>query len=235
MLNAECHMLLPVKICGITRYEDARLALDCGAWAIGFVFHPSSPRAITRERAAEIVRRLPAGPLAIGVFVDLPVDDVNAIVAEVGLRGVQLHGAEPPELAARVRAEIVVKAFRVGEGFDPAGIEAYRGCRILLDACRPGVPGGTGATFDWSVAREVGKRVPFILAGGLNPENIEAAIEEARPEGIDVSSGVEARPGIKDAAKVRRLFDAVARADKGGCRPQAAGHRTLDPPPSCSL
>jgi phosphoribosylanthranilate isomerase len=204
-----------VKICGITRYEDARLALDCGAWAIGFVFHPPSPRWISRERAAEIVRRLPAGALAIGVFVDAPLDEVKAIVEEVGLRGVQLHGSEPPDYAARVRAGVLtIKAFRVGRGFDAAGIDPFRGCRILLDAYRPGVPGGTGATFDWSIAREVGTRFPIILAGGLCPENIEAAIEEARPGGIDVSSGVEARPGEKDTFKIRRLFEAVSRTEK---------------------
>ncbi len=205
-----------VKICGITRYEDARLALDAGAWAIGFVFHRASPRAIDPERAAAILDRLPRSTLAVGVFVDWPLAELNETVRLARLRGAQLHGDESPEYAAKVEAEMVMKAFRVGEDFDPSRIDAYSNQRILLDAYRAGVPGGTGRPFDWKVAREVSRRRPFILAGGLTPENAAGAIAEAQPEGIDVSSGVEASPGVKDPNKIRRLFEALGQKIQRG-------------------
>lgn len=195
-----------VKICGITRYDDARLALDLGAWAIGLIFYPPSPRAITPDRARALLAKLPRSTLAVGVFVDSPLEEVNEIAERIGLRGVQLHGGEPPEYAAAVKAEEVIVAFRVQPGFDPSQIREYRGRRILLDAYREGVPGGTGATFDWSVARAVQEKTPIILAGGLTPDNAAEAIRTVRPEGIDLSSGLESRPGEKDPEKLRRLF-----------------------------
>lgn len=198
-----------VKVCGITRYEDARLALDAGAWAIGLVFHPPSPRYLSPESAAELLRRLPPETLAVGVFVDAPLLEVNAAVARIGLRGVQLHGDEPPEYAAAVRAEQVIKAFRVGPGFQVSRIDEYAGRMILLDAYQPGVPGGTGSTFDWSVAREAGRRAPVLLSGGLSSENVAEAVAAAQPAGIDVSSGVESSPGRKDPRKLRRFFEAL--------------------------
>ncbi len=205
-----------VKICGITRYDDACVALDAGAWALGFVFHPTSPRFIAPERAAAILDRLPRSTFSVGVFVDWPLDELNRAVRLAGLRGAQLHGDESPEYAARVEAEMVMKAFRVGEDFDPARVDGYPGQRILLDTHKGGVPGGTGRVFDWRVAREVGRRRPFILAGGLTPENAAEAVASAQPEGIDVSSGVEANPGIKDPIKLRRLFEAVTQRVAGG-------------------
>ena len=200
-----------VKVCGITRYEDARLALDLGAWALGFIFYPRSPRFIPPERAGEIVRRLPADAFPVGVFVDAPLGEVGEAAAAAGLRGVQLHGAETPEMAASLRAELVIKALRVGPGFDPDQVVRFPGALVLLDAYRQGVPGGTGDRFDWTVAREAGRRVPIILAGGLGPGNVAEALEAARPSGIDVSSGLESRPGEKDPGRVRDLFAAVAR------------------------
>ena len=200
-----------VKVCGITRYEDARLALDHGAWALGFIFHPPSPRHVTPEKAAQIASRLPPGALTVGVFVDVPLADVQATAERVRLGGVQLHGGETPEYAAAVRAGLVIKAFRVKPGFDPERVLEYGSALVLLDAYREGAPGGTGERFDWAVAREAGRRAPIILAGGLRPENVAEALEAARPQGIDVSSGLEARAGEKDPGKVRDLFAAVAR------------------------
>jgi len=203
-----------VKICGISSYEDAKLALDLGAWAIGLNFYPPSPRYLRPEEAAALVKRLPAGALVFGVFVDAPLDGVNAIVETVGLGGVQLHGNETPGYARRVRAAEAMKVFRVGPGFDPSRLDAFGGLRILLDAYDPSRPGGTGKTFDWSVARAAAKRAPIVLAGGITPENVEAAIAAASPWGIDVASGVESRPGWKDPEKLRRLFEAVERSAK---------------------
>jgi len=199
-----------VKVCGITRYEDARLALDRGAWAVGFVFWPRSPRRVDAGQAAAIVRRLPPETLAVGVFVDAPIEEVRETAAVVGLRGIQLHGSEPPSYASSLGVGTVIKAFRVGPDFDDRSIDGYPDCLVLLDAGRPGAPGGTGCAFDWSVARKVQERRPIILAGGLTPENVRAAIDEVRPEGVDVASGVEARPGEKDPVKLEKFFAEIA-------------------------
>jgi phosphoribosylanthranilate isomerase len=200
-----------IKVCGITRYEDARAALDAGAWAIGFIFHRPSKRFIEPEEARRILERLPETTLAIGVFVDMPLATVNAIVKSVGLGGVQLHGAEGEPYAAAVEADLVIKAFRIGPWFHAGKLRGYPGCRILLDAYRPDLPGGTGESFDWAVARRAGAVRPIILAGGLTVENVEEAVRAARPDGLDISSGLESAPGVKDHAKMARFFDAVGR------------------------
>jgi phosphoribosylanthranilate isomerase len=198
-----------VKICGITREADARAALAHGAWALGFIFHRPSPRSIEPEAARRIVQALPPEALTIGVFVDRPIEEVQAIVERVGLKGVQLHGAETPELAARIDAGLVIKAFRVGAGFDPAAVDAYDCELILLDSFREGVAGGTGETFDWEAAKALAARRPLMLAGGIRPENAAAALRAVQPFGIDVSSGVEASPGVKDSEKLAALFASV--------------------------
>jgi phosphoribosylanthranilate isomerase len=203
---------MKVKVCGTRSYEDARAALDAGAWAVGFVFHPPSRRFIEPEEAARIARRLPADALKIGVFVDAPLDAVNATVKIAGLGGVQLHGTEDEAYAASVEADVVIKAFRVGPWFDAAKLRGYPGCRALLDAYRPDLPGGTGASFDWAVARRAGEVRPILLAGGLTPENVGDALIAARPDGLDVSTGLESAPGVKDHGKIARFFEAVGRA-----------------------
>ena len=204
---------MKVKICGIRRYEDARAALDAGAWALGFVFHPASKRHIEPEEAGRIVRKLPAGTLTVGVFVDWPLEDVQAALGAASLRAAQLHGSEDSAYAASVRADMVIKALRVGKGFDPEAIRAFPGCRILLDTRAPEAPGGTGRTFDWTVARRAGEIAPILLAGGIRPENVEEALATARPEAIDVSSGVESTPGVKDPARIADLFVAIERSE----------------------
>lgn len=198
-----------IKTCGITRHEDARLALDLGAWAIGLIFHPLSPRSIEPEAARRLVERLPADTLSIGVFVDRPVSEVQDVVDRVGLRGVQLHGNETPEEVAAISASTVIKAFRVGEGFDPGLVDEYQCDLVLLDTFRKGKPGGTGETFDWAVAHAVADRRPTIVAGGIGPHNAIAAIDAANPFAIDVSSRVESSPGVKDHEELQRLFEIV--------------------------
>jgi len=199
-----------VKICGIRRREDAELAVELGAWALGFIFHRASPRWIAPEDAAPIVRGIAGRALAVGVFVDWPLDDLNRIVAECGLSAAQLHGTESVEYCAGVRAGEVWKAFRVGGGFVPGVVEPFADCaRVLLDTHRQDAAGGTGETFDWSLARRVAERRPIVLAGGIGPDNVARAIAEVGPESVDVSSGVEVAPGIKSEEKMRRLFAAL--------------------------
>ncbi len=205
-------MTVRVKVCGIRRREDAELAVDLGAWALGFIFHPPSPRAIEPADAAAIVRELPIGVEKVGVFVDRDREEVERIAREVGLSLVQLHGRESPEYCAAVTGARVLKALRVGKEFDPALVEKYTRWAILLDTYRPGLPGGTGETFDWTVARDIGRTTPVLLAGGLGPENVAEAIRTAAPLGVDVSSGVESAPGVKDHDRLRKLFDEVRAA-----------------------
>jgi phosphoribosylanthranilate isomerase len=149
----------------------------------------------------------------VGVFVDWPLDAVQAALDAASLRAAQLHGGEDASYAASVRADMVIKAFRVGDGFDPEVIRTFPGCRILLDTRSAEAPGGTGRTFDWNLARRAGKIAPILLAGGIRPENVEEALVTARPEAIDVSSGVESSPGVKDPARIADLFMAIERSE----------------------
>ncbi len=210
--------VLRVKICGITRLEDALLATELGADALGFVFYPKSPRYIPPERVRRIIAKLPPYVTTVGVFVNETRETVAKIAEVTGLDLIQLHGEEPPEFCAYF-APRVVKAFRVRKAEDLTTLREYRGLvrALLLDTFVPGVPGGTGKIFDWQLAlkaREIG--VPIILAGGLTPENISQAVAKARPTGVDVSSGVESSPGIKDPQKLKALFATLSPWRKSG-------------------
>jgi phosphoribosylanthranilate isomerase len=197
-----------VKICGITSAEDARLAAELGASAIGLVFWPGSPRCVGIERAKEIVASLPPFLSAVGVFVNQAEEAVE-IARRVGLSAVQFHGDEPPE-SYRTLPVRVIKAIAVGDnGSRDAATAVPASATVLLDAHDPVRRGGTGREIDWTIAAGIARRRPIILSGGLNPENVARAIETVRPYAIDVSSGVESAPGRKDAAKLRALFDAL--------------------------
>jgi phosphoribosylanthranilate isomerase len=194
-----------IKICGITRAEDADAAVAAGAGAIGFVFWPGSPRFLDPHRARAIASRLPSFVTPVGVFVDQPLEYVNAVASLVRLGAVQLHGDETPAFAAGV-ARPVVKALSV------AAVDAHAWpahTRLLLDAQDPVARGGTGRTIDWSAAAAVAARRQILLAGGLTPDNVADAVAMVRPFGIDVSSGVERAPGVKDHQRLRALFEAV--------------------------
>ncbi|MGE8497449.1 MAG: phosphoribosylanthranilate isomerase [Pseudomonas sp.] len=191
------------KICGITRIEDALVAIDAGADAIGLVFYAKSPRAVSVAQAKAILAALPPFVTTVGLFVDIERDALNAILAEVPLDLLQFHGDET--LAdCEGYGRPYIKALRVKQGDDVAAqIAAYPSAAgVLLDTFVAGVPGGTGEAFDWSLVPR-GVKTPIILAGGLTPDNVRGAIEQVRPYGVDVSGGVEASKGIKDAAKVR--------------------------------
>lgn len=194
-----------VKICGITRVEDADAAVAAGAGAIGFVFWPTSPRFIDPYRARTIAAMLPPFVTVVGVFVNQPLDYVNGVASLVRLGAVQLHGDETPAFAAAV-SRPVIKAVSVG-GLDTRAWPART--MLLLDAHDPVARGGTGRTIDWTAAADVAAQRAILLAGGLTPDNVADAVARVRPFGIDVSSGVERAPGIKDHQRLRALFEAV--------------------------
>ena len=197
-----------VKICGITRAEDARLAASLGATAIGFIFWPSSPRAISPLRARAIVDALPASVTTVGVFVNAGRDEIEAAADEANLQAVQLHGDETPDLA-RSLSRRVIKAITLAGDIDER-VNEWPGTMLLLDAHDAAKRGGTGRVIDWDRAAAIARAHDVILAGGLGPANVADAVARVRPAGIDVSSGVESSPGIKDPGKLRALFDALA-------------------------
>ena len=193
-----------LKVCGITRFEDARHAIESGASAIGFVLWPRSPRYITPEQTRAIVDRLPAGTQSIGVFVDEPVDEVRRIAEAAGLTAVQINDASP----AGDTNGIGVPVFKVVTLADvEAALDAVPDdVTLLLDAHDPVRRGGTGKTVDWDAAAAIARRRRLVLAGGLTPANVEDAIGRVRPYGVDVSSGVETAPGVTDPDKVARFL-----------------------------
>jgi phosphoribosylanthranilate isomerase len=199
--------MIRVKICGVTSAEDARLAVDLGASAIGMVFWPHSPRFVETGRAREIVEALPPFVTAVGVFVDQ--EDARRIAGTTGLHVLQFHGDEPAT-AYRNAPLPVIKAIAVR---DRSAVDAAaavpRGATVLLDAHDPEKRGGTGRRIDWAVAAEIAASRPVILSGGLNAANVIEALETVRPAAIDVSSGVESAPGRKDPAKLREFFDVL--------------------------
>lgn len=203
-----------IKVCGVTNVEDALAAVEAGAEMLGFNFYPRSPRYLTPAAARAVVEQLPAGVLAVGVFVnEAGPERVLEMASEAGVGAVQLHGSESPEFCAALRGVMTIKALRVGEGFAAEGAGAFATDALLLDAYAPGEWGGTGRTFDWRLAREVRELVPrLILAGGLTPENVAAAVEAVGPFALDVCSGVETAPGRKSAALLRRFVGAAREA-----------------------
>ena len=198
-----------VKICGITRLEDAEAAVDAGANAIGFVFWPKSPRFIDPFRARTIAAALPPFVTPVGLFVNQPAEYVNGVASLVHLGAVQLHGDETPADAALIHRPIV-KALGVTADDALEAVDLWPGSiTFLLDAHDPERRGGTGRTIDWHVAARIASRRRTLLAGGLTPDNVADAIQRVRPYGVDVSSGVERSPGIKDRAKIRALFESI--------------------------
>ncbi len=203
-----------VKICGITRVEDALAAVHAGADAIGLVFYAQSPRAVTAEQARAICAALPPFISTVGLFVDAEATAVKSVLQQVPLDLLQFHGIETPEYCQQF-ARPFLKALRMREAIDVAAVRAeFHAARaLLLDTYRPGVPGGTGTAFDWQrVPRALSAQI--VLAGGLNPLNVAAAIQQARPYAVDVSGGVESAPGIKDAQQIHEFIAAVSRADQ---------------------
>jgi phosphoribosylanthranilate isomerase len=204
-------MDVKVKICGLTNVEDALAAVEAGADFLGFVLWENSPRYVTIETARQIARQLPPATRRAGVFVDATVEAVMLSLRVCEFSAVQFHGQESPSFC-RQFSVMTIKAFRVRDAASLQAMSGYDTDAFLLDSQAEGKPGGTGQTFDWSLAAAAKKfDKPIFLAGGLTPQNVAAAVRAAQPFGVDVSSGVEAAPGKKDPQKMRD-FVAAARA-----------------------
>ena len=211
--------IIRVKICGLTRLEDARLAVELGVHALGFNFYDKSPRCITPADAWKIIRKLPALVSTVGIFVNWDAASVVALAKSLQLSAVQLHGDESTAVTAACARHIpVIKAFRAGTKFSAAQIRAHAAASsFLLDAATPDTNsasfGGSGRLADWELAKRLAAKYPVLLAGGLTPENVAEAILAVRPYAVDVASGVESSPGKKDPAKLRAFFAAVTQAN----------------------
>jgi phosphoribosylanthranilate isomerase len=213
-----------VKICGVTRPEDAALAAACGAYAVGMIFHPSSPRNISIETARRILATLPPSVTPVGLFVDSSKENIQSVVSRLGLRHVQLHGNESPQFAASLEGLFIVKAVRVVAGAFIKSLDLWRGSTtvgaLVLETGGTRQPGGTGIANNWDLVREhldagdFEGLPPIIAAGGLTPNNVGGVVRSIRPWAVDVSSGVECVHGQKSEKLMREFFDAVRRADE---------------------
>jgi phosphoribosylanthranilate isomerase len=208
--------MIQVKICGITNAADALAAIDAGANLLGFNFYEKSPRHITETEAAKIRLRLPKKVQAVGIFVNAPQAGVAALCKSLKLDAAQLHGDESPETVAELARKLTVwKAFRVEPDFRLETLDEYPGVSaFLFDAAHTGQYGGTGRTTDWDVARRAALGHRIILAGGLNLENVAAAVRIVRPYAVDVASGVESKPGKKDHGRMREFIEEVRRGER---------------------
>ncbi|MDD5771663.1 MAG: phosphoribosylanthranilate isomerase [Candidatus Omnitrophica bacterium] len=206
--------MVKIKICGITNLEDALVSLFSGADAVGFVFYKKSPRYIAPLKARNISRILPAGIKRVGVFVNEDFGAVEKIARLCALDMLQFHGEESAGYCRKFRGYGIIKAFLVKAGFEPAGISEYKGCACLFDTYSRKLAGGTGKIFDWRLLKNLDKiKNPVFISGGLTCGNVRRAIELFKPDWVDVSSGVEIRPGKKDIKKIKRFIKAVRTVD----------------------
>lgn len=200
--------MVKIKICGITELDDALHAVDCGADALGFVFYERSPRAVTPHKAQAIIAQLPPFVTVVGLFVNEDPRIIQDVADHCHLDVIQYHGDETPE-TVRKAPRRSIRALRIREDATLEGLEAYPASGLLIDAWVTGAFGGTGVLSNWEIAAEIAKKHPLILAGGLSPENVAAAIQTVCPYGVDVSSGVEYAPGRKDKKKVAAFIKAA--------------------------
>jgi len=205
-----------VKICGITQIEQGRAIAELGADSIGFICVRKSPRYVTPEQIQAIVERLPIETIKVGVFANHSLSEIISVLDKAGITAIQLHGSETPEFCTQLRNSIppeieLLKAFRIKSPESLTETTAYTDCvdTFLLDAYDPQMLGGTGHTIDWQDLVEFKPAVPWMLAGGLTPDNVREALSGLKPDGIDLSSGVERSPGDKDLSQVKRLFESI--------------------------
>lgn len=204
---------MQVKICGITSLKDALLAAKNGVAAVGFVFYPPSPRFIEPQKAAQIVKALPARLVKVGVFVHAKESYVQRTFEDCRLDMIQLHGDESPAYCRQFPKNRIIKALTLKTEEDVRRAGDFDAAAILVDARHAGLYGGTGKTADWDLARKIAG--PLILSGGLNDSNVLLALREVRPAALDINSGVELRPGKKDAAKIARILQIIHSAATG--------------------
>ena len=200
---------MKVKMCGITNEEDLGKAVYYGAWAVGFVFDKKSPRYVSPSRAKLLVQLLPPFVTPVGVFVNQREKAVKDVCRFTKIHTVQFHGEETKAYCKRFVGYKIIKAFRVGDAFNFNRIQKYAVDAYLFDAYVEGVPGGTGQTFNWNMLKDLQLDKPFMLSGGLNPENIGDALDIVSPYAVDVSSGLEKSPGIKNPRLIRAFFDVL--------------------------
>lgn len=194
-----------VKVCGMTSLKDALVAVEEGADAVGFIFYNKSPRSVTMKTVREIILELPPFVDTVGVFVNETAEQINKIADSCNLDMIQLHGDESPTFCKKIRRR-VVKAFRVKDMQSVKKLSSYHVSGFLLDTFSKDLHGGTGKVFDWNLALPAKKFGPVIMAGGLTPNNVQQAIRQVRPYGVDVCSGVESEPGIKDHKKIKAFL-----------------------------
>jgi phosphoribosylanthranilate isomerase len=207
-----------IKICGITRLEDALCAAESGAAAVGFIFHPASPRYITPERAKAIIARLPSGIVTVGVFVNRKAEEVKRTAEACGLDLIQLHGDESVAYCRRFPPERIIKAVSPRTPEELRGLAEYEVRAFLVDARDADRYGGTGKPADWEIAANLGKAHPLILAGGLNTENIAEAIAAVAPRAVDINSGCELAAGIKDHGRMRQIVRMIREMTQAAIR-----------------
>lgn len=201
-----------IKICGVTNLNDAKIAVDYGADAIGFVF-AESIRNVSSEKVKAIVRKLPPFVTFVGLFVNETARNIEGTCRYCGLNAIQLHGSEPPGFLDKLKRHKIIKAFRIRNEKDIIPINKYKADAVLLDGYAKDRFGGTGATFDWKIVKRLKTSKPVIIAGGLTYLNVSSAIKIVRPYGVDVSSGVESKPGKKDRELIKKFIDAVKMVD----------------------
>ncbi len=209
-LQEKKHKMTRIKICGITNLEDAKIAIDYGADAIGFVFAESGRR-VSKETVKDIVQKLPPFVTLVGLFVNETAKNIEDVCKHCGINTIQLHGNEPPDFLHSLRQFKIIKAFRIKNEQDIHQVQDYEASAFLLDGYMENQMGGTGTTFDWKIMSSANTSTPMIIAGGLTHRNVSEAISIASPYGVDVSSGVEIRHGKKDKYLIRKFIDAVKR------------------------
>ena len=200
--------MIPVKICGITTCEDAEIAVNYGASAIGMIFYEGSPRYIYPEKVKEWIPAIPAKMKKVGVFVNEKRKNIKTIVDKLNLDYIQLHGDETPEYCDKM-IRPVIKVFHMGTDYDSVVLGNFQVHAFLFDTYQKDKCGGTGRSFNWDLISDLKTDTPIILSGGLNPDNINAGIATVQPSAVDVNSGVESKPGIKDKVKVEKLFNTI--------------------------
>ena len=201
--------MISVKICGITSLKDAEIAANYSVSAIGLIFYPDSPRYVNPSNAEQWINQIPDSVKKVGVFVNEQMDTINNITRQLKLEFIQLHGDESPEYCNRM-IRPVIKVFHVGDNFDAIVLNGYDVHGFLFDTYKKGELGGTGNCFKWELIANLKTETPIILSGGLKPENVLNGIEAVNPAAVDVNSGVESMPGVKDAEKIREFFSVFA-------------------------
>jgi len=201
--------MIRTKICGITRLEDALTSVRYGANALGFNFYEKSPRYISPDKALDIINQLPPFVSVVGLFVNDSYDKIKKITNMCGFRTIQLHGDESPDFCSKFKSNRVIKALRIKQESDLENIKKYDVCGYILDSFSPDTYGGTGLSFDWNVLGKIDSAKNIIVAGGINPDNIEHLLRTVVPYGVDICSGVELSPGVKDEKLIREIMSKI--------------------------